>query len=141
MSDAQGKLLNYINGELLTDPTRRATAGTPLFEDGWIDSLKILKLIAYVELMIGRNIPDEEIVMKNFRTVTVIVEHFAIQIMTTREISIDDPMTQLSRLHEWVSAGHETVLGPHMLALVDWVDSKSSSSRSKRERASCWFPP
>ena len=44
--------------------------------------------------------------------------------MTTREISIDDPMTRLSRLHEWVSAGHETVLGPHMLALVDWLDSK-----------------
>jgi len=35
-----------------------------------------LKLIAFVELMIGRKIPDEEIVMKNFRTVTMIVEHF-----------------------------------------------------------------
>jgi acyl carrier protein len=74
--DARDKLLNYINGELLTDPTRRAAPDTPLFEDGWIDSLKILKLIAYIELMIGRNIPDDEIVMKNFRTVTVIVEHF-----------------------------------------------------------------
>ena len=63
-------------GELLTDPTRRAALDTPLFEDGWIDSLKILKLIAFVELMISRNIPDEEIVMKNFRTVTMIVEHF-----------------------------------------------------------------
>ena len=76
MSDTRDKLLNYINGELLTDPTRQAAPDTPLFEDGWIDSLKILKLIAFVELMIGRNIPDEEIVMKNFRTVTKIVEHF-----------------------------------------------------------------
>ena len=76
MSDARDKLLNYINVELLTDPTRQAAPDTPLFEDGWIDSLKILKLIAYIELMIGRNIPDEEIVMKNFRTVTVIIEHF-----------------------------------------------------------------
>jgi len=76
VSDARDKLLNYINGELLTDPTRRASADTPLFEDGWIDSLKILKLIAFVELMTGRNIPDEEVVMKNFRTVTTIVEHF-----------------------------------------------------------------
>jgi len=41
---------------------------------------------------------------------------------TTKEISIDDAMTQLSRLHEWMPAGRETVLGPHMLALVDWVD-------------------
>ena len=76
MSDARDKLLNFINGELLTDPTRRAAPDTPLFENGWIDSLKILKLIAYVELMIGRNIPDDEIVMKNFRTATVIVQHF-----------------------------------------------------------------
>jgi acyl carrier protein len=75
--DAREKLLSYINAELLTDPTRSAAPDTPLFEDGWIDSLKILKLIAYIELMIGRNIPDDEIVMKNFRTVTVIVEHFA----------------------------------------------------------------
>lgn len=76
MSAARDKLLNYINVELLTDPTRQAAPDTPLFEDGWIDSLKILKLIAYIELMIGRNIPDEEIVMKNFRTVAVIIEHF-----------------------------------------------------------------
>ena len=78
MSDTRDKLLNYINGELLTDPTRQAAPDTPLFEDGWIDSLKILKLIAFVELMIGRNIPDEEIVMKNFRTVTMIVEQFGL---------------------------------------------------------------
>ena len=77
MSEASDKLLNYIN-EFLTDPTRQAAPDTPLFEDGWIDSLKILKLIAFVELMIGRNIPDEEIVMKNFRTVTMIVEHFVV---------------------------------------------------------------
>jgi acyl carrier protein len=76
VSDARDKLLDYINGELLTDPTRRAELDTPLFEDGWIDSLKILKLIAYVELMIGRNMSDEEVVMKNFRTVTTIAQHF-----------------------------------------------------------------
>jgi seryl-tRNA synthetase len=43
---------------------------------------------------------------------------------TTRKIGIEDPMTELLRQHEWVSAGWETVLGPRMLALVDWVDSK-----------------
>ena len=33
-------------------------------------------------------------------------------------------MTQLARLQEWVPSGCEAVLGPHMSALVDWVDSK-----------------
>ncbi len=41
-----------------------------------------------------------------------------------REMSIDDPMAQLSRLREWVPGGSETHLGPRMLALVDWIDSK-----------------
>lgn len=76
MNETREKLLGYINDELLTDPMRRAEPDTSLFEDGWIDSLNILKLIAYVELLTGREILDEEIVMKNFRTVNTIAEHF-----------------------------------------------------------------
>ena len=44
--------------------------------------------------------------------------------MMTREISIENPMMQLARMQEWVPSGREAVLGPHMSALVDWVDSK-----------------
>jgi acyl carrier protein len=76
VNDTRDKLLVFINDELLADPARRATADTQLFEDGWIDSLKILKLIAYIEILIDRIIPDEEVVMKHFRTVNVIAEHF-----------------------------------------------------------------
>jgi acyl carrier protein len=76
VNETREKLLGYINDELLTDPMRRAEPDTSLFEDGWIDSLNILKLIAYVELLTGREILDEEIVMKNFRTVNTIAEHF-----------------------------------------------------------------
>jgi seryl-tRNA synthetase len=43
---------------------------------------------------------------------------------TAREIRTDGAMTQLTRLREWMRSGRETVLGPRMLALVDWVDSK-----------------
>lgn len=70
------KLLAYINGVLLKDSHRSAGADTLLFADGWIDSLKILQLIAYLEILCGHGIPDEEIVMKNFATVRTIVEHF-----------------------------------------------------------------
>jgi acyl carrier protein len=76
VNNARDKLLVYINQELLADPTRRATADTLLFEDGWIDSLKILKLIAYIETLTHHTIPDEEVVMKHFRTVNTIAEHF-----------------------------------------------------------------
>jgi acyl carrier protein len=76
VNNPRDKLLVYINDELLADPTRRANPNTLLFEDGWIDSLKILKLIAYLEILIDRQITDEEVVMKHFRTVNTIAEHF-----------------------------------------------------------------
>ena len=76
MTEVRDKLLCYINGELLADRNLRAEPDTPLFADGWIESLSILKLIAYLELMIGREIVDQEIVMKNFQTVNTIAEHF-----------------------------------------------------------------
>lgn len=73
---ARDRLLAYVNDALLADRNLRARPDTPLFADGWIDSLSILKLIAFVELMIGREIRDEEVVMENFRTVEIIAKHF-----------------------------------------------------------------
>jgi acyl carrier protein len=75
---AQERLLSYVNDELLAERNLRAEFDTPLFADGWIDSLSILKLIAYVELLIGREIPDQEIVMENFRTIDTIASHFGV---------------------------------------------------------------
>jgi acyl carrier protein len=79
ISKPQEQLLSYVNNELLAARNLRAESDTPLFADGWIDSLSILKLIAYVELLIGREIPDQEIVMENFRTVDTIAEHFGVK--------------------------------------------------------------
>jgi acyl carrier protein len=76
VTEVRDKLLGYINGELLADRALIAGPDTPLFADGWIESLSILKLIAYLELVTGREIPDEEIVMKNFQDVNTIAEHF-----------------------------------------------------------------
>jgi acyl carrier protein len=77
VTEVKHRLLGYINGELLAERALVAGPETPLFADGWIDSLSILKLIAYLELITGREIPDEEIVMKNFQTVNTIAERFA----------------------------------------------------------------
>jgi acyl carrier protein len=76
---AQEQLLSYVNNELLAERNLRAEPNTLLFADGWIDSLSILKLIAYVELLIGREIPDQEIVMEHFRTVDTIAQHFGVR--------------------------------------------------------------
>jgi acyl carrier protein len=49
---------------------------TPLFERGLIDSLRVLRLIAWTEQETGVLIPDLQIRMDNFRTVRRIAEVF-----------------------------------------------------------------
>ncbi|HEX6132773.1 MAG TPA: acyl carrier protein [Longimicrobiales bacterium] len=49
---------------------------TPLFEGGLIDSLRVLRLIAWTEKAIGRRIPDEQIRMDHFRDVECIARTF-----------------------------------------------------------------
>ena len=69
-------LLDFIRTELLPGSDLRIDANSRLFEDGMIDSLKILQLLAFIESAIGRPVPDEEIVMKHFHSVRVMVERF-----------------------------------------------------------------
>lgn len=49
---------------------------TPLFEGGLIDSLKVLRLIAWTEQAIGRRIPDEMIRTDHFHDVRHIARTF-----------------------------------------------------------------
>ena len=77
VSEFEAALLRFINAELLLGSNRTIDVDSALFEDGIIDSLKILHLLAFIESAIGRAIPDEEIVMKHFRTVRVMAERFA----------------------------------------------------------------
>jgi len=77
VSAFEAALLRFINTELLLGSNRTIDVDSALFEDGIIDSLKILHLLAFIESAIGRAIPDEEIVMKHFRTVRIMAERFA----------------------------------------------------------------
>jgi acyl carrier protein len=69
-------LLNFINTKLLADSNVTVHADSALFADGIIDSLKILHLLGFIESVVGRAIPDEEVVMEHFRSVRVIAERF-----------------------------------------------------------------
>jgi acyl carrier protein len=70
------RLLRFVRGELLGGRPIAIDADTYLFADGLIDSLKILQLIAFLELQIGRQIPDFEVVMEHFRTVRTMAVRF-----------------------------------------------------------------
>src|SRR5580765_7517468 len=58
MNTATDALLEFVNRELLRDSPHRVGPDTPLFADGLVDSLKILQLIAYIEMKTSRSIPD-----------------------------------------------------------------------------------
>ena len=74
-------LLRFINEDLPKLDRRERTwnpvdADTPLFEDGRLDSLSILHLIARIEELTGRQVPDHLVVMKHFRTVETMTTTF-----------------------------------------------------------------
>jgi len=69
------QLTHFINATLLGggDAVR---PDTRLFEEGYINSLRILDLIAVVEKTLDRRIPDRAVRLANFRTVATIVRAF-----------------------------------------------------------------
>ena len=69
-------LVRFVEHDLLGGGSGRVQADTYLFDEGLIDSLKILRLIAFVEHWTGRPIPDADVVMSNFRSPNTIAERF-----------------------------------------------------------------
>jgi acyl carrier protein len=70
------ELLDWLNRRFLR-PGASIGRETGLFQERWLDSIRILELIAWTERTIGRTIPDEQIRMDHFRTVAAIAETFA----------------------------------------------------------------
>jgi len=76
MSTLEARLLQFVRSDLLQRSEVTIDEDTYLFDDGLIDSLKILLLIAFVEVETGRMIPDRDVVMSHFRTIRTIARRF-----------------------------------------------------------------
>ena len=72
------RTVEWINRTLVPDDVT-IDADTPLFASGLINSLRILKLIAWTERETGRRIADASVRMDNFRTVRRIAEVFCVE--------------------------------------------------------------
>lgn len=70
-----GEMLAWINARL-APPGVRVQAATPLFASRIINSIKILELIAWTEVAIGRPVPDVQIRLDNFHSVERIAAVF-----------------------------------------------------------------
>lgn len=69
-------MVAWLNRRFPPGEGRRITADTRLFADGYVNSIRILDIIAWVEEATGRRIPDRAIRMDSFQTVTRIAEAF-----------------------------------------------------------------
>jgi acyl carrier protein len=65
-------LLTFVREDLLEGRAADLNSDSYLFDEGMVDSLGILRLIAFLELEIGRPIADHEVVMEHFRTIRTI---------------------------------------------------------------------
>ena len=74
-AEFERQLAHFINGTLLGG-SAVVERDTRLFEDGYMNSLRILDLIAAVEKMLGRRIPDRAVRLSNFRTIATIAQAF-----------------------------------------------------------------
>jgi acyl carrier protein len=76
VTDLSNRLIRFVREDLLNGRSVAIEPDTRLFDEGIVDSLAILRLIAFLELRIGRSIADHEIVMEHFTTVRAIDEYF-----------------------------------------------------------------
>ena len=76
VNNLTNELLAFVRGDLLKGKDVAIDADTYLFDDGLVDSLSILPLIAFLEMRIGRSIPDQEVVMEHFRSVRAMDRRF-----------------------------------------------------------------
>ena len=75
-ADLEARILEFVRTSLLGGRAVPIDTDTYLFDQGLIDSLKILQLIAFIEAEIDRTIPETDVVMDNFRSVRTMAARF-----------------------------------------------------------------
>ena len=69
-------LLTFIRSSLLKDYKKKINKRTLLFQDGLINSMKIIELIAYIEKALNIEIKEDKISMEYFGSVEKIANTF-----------------------------------------------------------------
>jgi len=73
LSIAESAIRNFLIDDLLYDRNlKKLSADDPLLSEGLLDSLAILKTVAFCEETFGISIPDEEVLPDHFETIRAI---------------------------------------------------------------------
>ena len=73
--DQKSAIKNYIQTEILHGRNVSLKEDEDLLSAGIIDSLSILKLVAFVEERFNISIPDEDVVFDNFSSINALAEY------------------------------------------------------------------
>ena len=73
--DRKNVLSEYIKNEIIRNSNAQLDENEDLLGAGILDSLSILKLVAFVEESFGIQIPDEDVVFDNFKSVNALEEY------------------------------------------------------------------
>jgi acyl carrier protein len=70
--DTKAMLTGYIRSEIIHDQDAQFDESEDLIEAGALDSLGILQLVAYIDESMGIQVPDEDVIYENFRSLDAI---------------------------------------------------------------------
>lgn len=75
----------FVNSELLYQEDQQIDDNVNLIESGVIDSMTLLRLVSFLEENYGIEIPDQEIVPDNFRSLNAISAFLASRVSATEQ--------------------------------------------------------
>ena len=70
--DTKAMLTGYIRSEIIHNQDAQFDESEDLIEAGALDSLGILQLVAYIDEAMGIQVPDEDVIYENFRSLDAI---------------------------------------------------------------------
>ena len=68
-------LENYIKDEIMRNRNAKLDENEDLISAGILDSLGILQLVAFIEKSFKIQVPDEDVVYENFKSVNALVSY------------------------------------------------------------------
>lgn len=68
MTEHENALAEFVRNELLHGRKVALTSDADLLSAGIVDSLGILRLVAFIEERFGVKVPDEDVVFENFQS-------------------------------------------------------------------------
>lgn len=73
----QNDILDFVRQEILNEPDSNLAPEDDLLETGLVDSIGMMRLVAFIETERGSKIPATDLVLENFKSIDAIVRYLA----------------------------------------------------------------